>query len=88
MKDYPASKDREAALFNAARLLEGQQRYHEAAAAFLRYADLFPKSGGRAEEPVPRRAHLREAGRLAKSEISALNEFITQVRQQARRRSS
>ncbi len=64
VKDYPASKDREAALFNAARLLEGQQRYHEAAAAFLRYVDLFPNIGGRAEEPVPRRPHLREAGGL------------------------
>ena len=35
VKDYPASKDREAALYNAARLLEGQQRYSEAAAAYL-----------------------------------------------------
>ena len=34
VKDYPASKDREAALFNASTLLEGQQRYAEAEVFF------------------------------------------------------
>ena len=42
VRDYPASKNREAALFNTARLLEGQQRYDEAAQAFIRYVELFP----------------------------------------------
>ena len=44
VKEYPAIKDREAALYNAGRLLEGLQKYTEAAAAYFRYADLFPKA--------------------------------------------
>ena len=43
-----------------------------------------PQGGGRAEEPVPRRADLREAGRLPKDEIRALNEFVRQVRGKTR----
>ena len=71
MKDYPASKDREAALFNAARLLEGQQQYDEAAAAYLRYADLFPKAED-APKNQYRAALIYEKQGDTKNEIKAL----------------
>ena len=67
MKDYPASKDREAALFNAARLLEGQQQYPRGRRRLPALRRPLPQVRGRAEEPVPRRAGLREAGRLRRT---------------------
>jgi tetratricopeptide (TPR) repeat protein len=75
VKDYPASKDREAALFNAATLLEGQQRYAEAAASFQRYAELFPNA-----EDAPRNqfraALILEKREDWKGEIRALEAFV------------
>ena len=41
IKDYPTSKNRPAALANEALLLEGDQRYKDAAKAYIQYAELF-----------------------------------------------
>ena len=75
VKEYPASKDREAALYNAARLLEGQQKYPQAAAAYARYADLFPKAED-APKNQYRAALVYEKQGDTKNEVKALNEFV------------
>jgi tetratricopeptide (TPR) repeat protein len=75
VKDYPASKNREAALFNSARLLEGQQRYSDAAAAFLHYAELFPQSEDTPKN-IYRAALIDEKQGDWKGYIHALDEFI------------
>lgn len=72
---YATSKNREAAVNNAARLLDALQRYREAALMNERYADLFPNT-----EEAPK-AQYRAAVILDKmgdspGEIKALDEFI------------
>src|SRR5262249_6762912 len=73
--DYPASKDREAALYNAARLQEGQQQYKAAAASYARYATLFPKAED-APKNQYRAALVYEKDGDSKNEVKALQEFI------------
>jgi tetratricopeptide (TPR) repeat protein len=75
VKDYPGSKDRESALFNTARLLEGLQRYNEAAAAYLRYADVYPNSDDAPKNQIRAALIYEKQGDSAK-EIAALNEFV------------
>ena len=72
---YPGSKSRAAALNNLARLLEGLQRYNDAARQFTRFAQLFP-----ADEDAPK--NLYKAATIYQKmddchgQIRALNDFI------------
>jgi tetratricopeptide (TPR) repeat protein len=75
VKDYPQSKDRENALFNTARSARGLQRYNEAAAAFLRFADAYPKSEDAPKNQFRRRVVYEKQSDWNK-QIGALNEFV------------
>jgi cellulose synthase operon protein C len=72
---YPASRLRKDALYDAARSLENLQRYGEAAAAFARYAALWPE----AEDAARTQFHaslVYEKTREWAREIQALDDFI------------
>jgi TolA-binding protein len=72
-------KDRQAAQFNKARLLEALQRYDEAAKAFQAYADLFPNApdaGDQAYEAAAIYARKHDNDGL----IAGLNKFIAQFK--------
>ncbi|RYZ36964.1 MAG: tetratricopeptide repeat protein [Myxococcaceae bacterium] len=75
VKDHPAAKEREDALFNAAALLEGQHRYAEAATAFQHCVELFP-NGKNAPQNQRRVALLLEKQGDTKGEIKALEAFV------------
>jgi tetratricopeptide (TPR) repeat protein len=74
IKDYPTSKNRPAALANEAQLLEGDQRYKDAAHAFTQYAELF---GDQDDAPKFQyhAAIIDDRMKDYKAEISALQEF-------------
>src|SRR6185295_1696003 len=66
----------ENALFNTARLLESLERYDQAAGAYLRYVDLYPK-GEDAPKQQFHAALIYEKQKDYNKEIGALKEFLT-----------
>ena len=74
IKDYPTSKDRSKALFNEAQLLEGDQRYKEAAKAFIQYAETFSEQDD-APDNAYHAAIIYDRMKDYKGEIAALQEF-------------
>jgi tetratricopeptide (TPR) repeat protein len=74
LKDYPTSKNRPSALANEAQLLEGDQRYKEAAKAFIQYAETFSD-----QDDAPNYAYhaaiIYDRMQDYRGEISALGEF-------------
>jgi cellulose synthase operon protein C len=74
IEKYPGSKNREAAVNNAARLLNALQRYREAALMNERYAALFPKSD-EAPKALYRAALILDKVGDNRGEIKALDDF-------------
>jgi len=74
IKDYPTAKDRPKALVNEAQLLEGDQRYKDAAKAFTQYAETFSD-----QDDAPDYAYhatiIYDRMKDYKGEIASLQEF-------------
>ncbi len=72
--EYPKSKQRKDALYNAARSLENLQRYPEAARAFGRYAELYPDAEDAARTQFHAALIYRKSGEWRR-EVDALQAF-------------